>query len=302
MSRINFKCISNIKEAEIAWKQLSPSKSIYDDWDFRYCYYKFFQYPLFFYAGFDNNELIGLLPLMWNEEKGYLDFFAGFSYMEDNAIFIKKDYEKYYNNFLECIDRPALLEYLRPDMKLLQNSVIQDFNYSVNLRSLRSYEDFIYLYLGKNTAKKLFSQFKKIQKRGIKIIYDRFDDLDLLVYWNKAKFGANSSFYQRPHWEKFIKTIAKKYPSKIISVEINKKIEGVGLVIFYNNICYGINSGYNPTINNLGKYITMLKIDAGIKARATTYDAGSGSFGWKEDFHLIKKPQYQLDLRPKHIT
>ena len=63
----------------------------------------------------------------------------------------------------------------------------------------------------------------------------------------------------------------------------------MGFVLFYKNICYGINTGYNPEVKNLGKYITLLKIDAAIKERMKIYDAGgSGAFGWKTDFNLLK--------------
>jgi len=70
---------------------------------------------------------------------------------------------------------------------------------------------------------------------------------------------------------------------------------GVGFVLFHNGVCYGINSGYNPELKNIGKYLTLLKIQAAIDEGCSIYDAGgSGAFGWKEDFNLLKKPLYTL--------
>lgn len=297
MSNITFKRISNIIEAELVWKALSPRQFVFDDWNFRYGYYKYFQYPLFFYAAYDDDELVGLLPLMWDEEKQYLDFFAGFGYMENNSIFLKPGYEDLYHELLKQIDRPALLEYMRTPTEEGTGAQVHDNNYFIDLKGMTSYHDFIDTYFSTDKKNNILSQFKKLEEKRLTIKEGTLEDLDILFYWSKIRFGETSSFYTRPYFEKYIRFIASHFDSKIITVSLDGKIEGVGLVILYNNVCHGINSGYNPDISNLGKYLTFLKIDAGIKAGKEIYDAGTGAFGWKEDFHLLKNPQYKIDLR-----
>lgn len=89
MSNITYKIITSLEEAKIAWKELSPNQYLHDDWNFRYLYYKYFEYPLYFYAAYSDDQLVALLPLMQNLQTQKLEFFAGFDYMENNRIFVK---------------------------------------------------------------------------------------------------------------------------------------------------------------------------------------------------------------------
>lgn len=295
MSNLTFKHIFNLSEAEAAWKTLSPNKVIYDDWDFRFAYYKYFNYPLNFIAGFDGDQMIGLLPLMWNTDKNEYDFFAGFGYMEDNAIYLKPGYEHCKELFIKQIDKKANLEYMNESMSDIQGSLIHDYNYFIELQGMNTYEDFINTYLSSDGRKNLNSQIRKIRTNEIKIEKNNVSDIDLLEKWSKMRFGEQSSFNERPHWNEFFKEIPQLYKSEIITVSINGEKQGVGFVVYYKDICYGINSGYNPEIKNLGKFITLLKIGAAIEQGCRIYDAGgSGAFGWKEDFKLKKRPFYQL--------
>ncbi len=298
MKKITFRTITTLKDCKNLWSILSPKKTLYDEWDFRYAYYRHFNYSLVFITAFDKEEPVGLLPLMFDREKGYLDFFAGFEYMEDNGLFLKKGYEDCSEEFLDQVqgERPALLEYIGESLNL-NGSVIHDYNYFINLKGLSDYEDFLHHYLHGESRRNIEYQIRKINKNEVEISYGNRDDILILEKWNKIRFGKHSSFYERPHWEEFYKEIAEKFNSQIITVSINGQKEGVGFLILYKNICYGINAGYNPEIKNLGKYITLLKIDYAIKKGAQIYDAGSGAFGWKEDFNLLKRPLYRIDTR-----
>ena len=99
MKNLTFRNISNLEEAEKAWKSLSPNKVLYDDWDFRYTYYKYFNYPLNFIAGYDQGELVGLLPLMWDPTKGCYDFLPGLAIWKTMQFFINPVMKKQYLNF-----------------------------------------------------------------------------------------------------------------------------------------------------------------------------------------------------------
>ncbi|GEM_PF-1231040 len=297
MKKIIFRTVTDIKEAKKVWDLLSPRKVLYDEWDFRYAYYKYFNYPIFFITAYENDEPVGLLPLMLDKEKNYLDFFAGFEYMEDNAIFLKSGYESYRENFLDSINRPALLEYMNGSAELSE-SEIHDYNYFIDLKGLINYEDFLHQYLHGESRRNIEYQIRKIfSQADVVISHGNMEDLDILEKWNKVRFKNHSSFFERPHWHDFYREVAEKFDSDIITVSIGGKKEGVGFLVTYKDICYGINAGYNPKVKNLGKYITLLKIDYAIKKGMKTYDAGSGAFGWKEDFNLNTRPFYRVDLR-----
>ena len=123
------------------------------------------------------------------------------------------------------------------------------------------------------------------------------EDLSVMGHWSKLRFGTDSSFIRRPHWLEFLRETAVLFPSEIIRVVINNEIAGVGLITYYNEIAYGVNTGYNYEIDSLGKYVLLLKIQGAIGHGAKIFDAGgSGAFGWKEDFHLEKRPFYKVDI------
>lgn len=297
MEHFTFKKITHLSEAQAIWKSLSPNRILFDDWNFRYSYYKYFMYPLYFLTAYYRGKPIGLLPLMWNEERSYLEFFASFGYMESNSVFVQPGYESCIGQLIARIDRPALLEYMTPSCRTIRHSVIHDYEYYANLTGLNDYHDFINTNLTGDKKRNLLSQFKKLENIHIMIDTGTQKDLDYLIYWNKVRFGEHSSYHRRPHFEAFLKNIGSYFDTRIITAKLNGRIEGVGLVVFYKNICFGINSGYNPQISNLGKYISMHKINTAIKAGKVRYAAGTGSPNWKEDFNLLKNPQYLLDLR-----
>lgn len=295
MPTLTFKKLSNLSEAEAAWKALSPNKVLYDDWDFRYAYYKYFNYPLEFIAAYAADELVGLLPLMWNPEKNYLEFFMCVDYMEDNQLFVKPGYEYVKKELISQIDRPAYLEYLTtPEFP---GSELYDYNYSIDLTGMHSYEDFMETYLSKDTRSNISSQIRKITTFNPLITKGEALDLEIMSHWNKIRFGESSSYNDRPYWKEFINDIVQIFPAMITTVIIDGEKAGVGLALRYKDTCFGINAGYNPEISNLGKYMTLLKIDTAIKDGCTNYNAGSGAYGWKEDFHLIKRPFYKLEIK-----
>lgn len=297
MKQINYKIITELTEAEAVWKLLSPNNLLFDDWDFRYGYYKYFNYPLFFYTAYDKNKLVGVLPLMWNPEREYLEFFASFGYMENNSAYVKPGYEFCIPYMVQQIDKPVLLEYMHPNSEIIPSSSHHDNEYYADLAGLKDYHDFIDTYMTGDKRRNILSQCRKLEEKNIVITEGTKENIEDLIYWNKIRFGSHSSFYKRPFFEDYMRFIVSNFDTKIITASIDNEIHGAGMVVFYHDICFGISTGYNPDINNLGKYISLHKINLAIKAGKQTYAAGTGSPSWKEDFNLLKKPQFQLDIR-----
>lgn len=297
MSEITFNTITELQEAEEAWKTLSLNEVLYDNWDFRYLYYQFLQYPLEFIAAYDNGELVGLLPLMWDEEKGHLDFFAGVNFMEDNRIFVEPGYEFLRHELLKRVSKPAFLNYLHEEINISSQAEIHAYTYYADLAHVKNYSDYIEKTFSGKTKNTLKRQLKKLQENNLVFSENDSDDIDTLIKFNKERFGEKSSFYKRTNWSDFYKAIAAKFHTKTLSISINNEKKAVGFGIIYKNTYVMINSGADIEFDNLRKFTNLFLIDQAIKSQTTIYDAGSGSFGWKEYFKLIPKPQYQIDLR-----
>lgn len=299
MSNITYKTITSLEEAKTAWQELSPNHYLHDDWNFRYLYYKYFNYPLYFYAAYEGDKLVALLPLMLNEQLGKLEFFAGFDYMENNRIFVKSGFEKLKQILINQIDKPYRLDYMEESMENISGVEIHDDNFYIDLSEMNDYEDFINKYLSTKSRQNLKSQLNKINSQYnpvCSLSKNLNQDLDLLRTFNLSRFGERSSYFDRPYWGEYIKEICSLFNSRLIVLKIKEEKIGIGLSINYNDITYGINVGYKQNINNLGKLMTMLKIDRSIKDGMKIYDSlGGGAYGWKTDFHLLTRPFFLLE-------
>ena len=53
---ISIREIRDLKEAEALWRSLSPGETIFDEWEFRFCFYKYTPLPLCFLAAYEQND------------------------------------------------------------------------------------------------------------------------------------------------------------------------------------------------------------------------------------------------------
>ncbi|GIW61979.1 MAG: hypothetical protein KatS3mg089_0831 [Patescibacteria group bacterium] len=297
MASLKLKTITNLNDAKHIWEILSPKKRIYDDWNFRFSYYKYFKYPLFFYTLFQNDMPVGLLPLQYNTNLKILEFFGG-NYMEDNNIFTNPDqksmfYKKYLlRKFLQMSKYKVILDFMEEDIEGFHFQ-ISDYKYELPLENLSSLNDYLTKYWKRKSRNNLKAQIKKLYNQKLIIRYDNFLDLEYMFELNIKKFGKESTLLF-PHRIDFLKEIVRQFNSHLITISINSRKEAVGLSVLYNGIYIGLNSGTNPSINGLGKFLSLQKIEQAISLGAILYDARAGDLGWKEAFHFVKRPQYKL--------
>jgi len=305
MSKIEIKKIELLDEAEAVWKKISPNESIYDDWDFRYCFYKYFNHPLRFYAGYDGEELAGLLALQYNSESKRLEFFGG-SFMEDNHVFIKKRsanrsgwpanrsgwHEEYIPKFYENINEPSRLEDICDASSFESSFDVFEYKYAADLNGLRNVDEYLAKYFkakGRNAIKK---KARSIEMLKPVIIENNYEDLDLFIELNKKRFGKESSFYKPFRHEIYHDLLNINLDIKMLTFIINGTKEAVTFGIKYKNTFVGINSGTREEAHrDLGTYITVKKIEKAIELGADKYDAGIEDLGWKENWHFEKIPQ-----------
>ena len=85
-----------------------------------------------------------------------------------------------------------------------------------------------------------------------------------------------------------------KYETKILTVTLANKVIAVGFGIIHNGKYYGLTSGHDLSINNLGKYLIVCRIEQAAKSGAEAYEAGRHDFGWKEQFHFLRHNLYAI--------
>ncbi len=291
MKILEIKRIDNLEEAKNAWSKLSPNETIRDNWDFRYCFYKYFNYPLYFYAGFDGDEIVGLLPLQYNEEKKYLEFFGG-NFMDNNRVFIKSDYEECIPQFYSAISQNAILKNIAGYDPFTKSLEIDKYKYTADLSDIKNMNDYFIKNFNSRSRKKLLKSIREIEVLKSEIIEDNFNDFDLLIELNKKAFGEKSLFYKPYKIESYKDLLKLNFDIHMLTFIINNQKEAIFFYIIYKDTFVGINSGTNRnSAFNLGTYLNYIKFCKAIQLKAKFYDAGLNDLGWKEKWHLEKIPQ-----------
>lgn len=291
MNTLEIKRIENINEAKLIWNKLSPDKTLCDNWDFRYCFYKYFNYPLYFYAGFDKGEIVGLLPLQFNEQDKQLEFFGG-NFMRDNHVFIKPGYEECIPQFYNAISQPAKMQSIVGGDEFTKSFEIYKYKYIANLSGLKNADDYFLKGFTSRSRKKLRNKLKLIEPYKPEVILNNFEDIDFLIDLNRKNFGERSSF-NKPHRHEIFHDLFKlDLDFYFMSYVINGKKEAASFSLKYKDTFVYINSGTNKDgIPGLGSYVIFKQIEKAIETGASSLDAGLGDSGWKEIWHLEKVPQ-----------
>lgn len=290
---MEYKIITSLDEAKNAWNHFSKNEQIYDVWEYRYCYYKFFNYPLHFISALENGDMVGLLPLQRNTDTGIIEFFGGQFFLE-NKIWTKPQNSLQPKDLLNQLSEPVKLLKLSNEVHGMNNELYA-YRYELRLEGYHDVFDYLQETWGNKSRKNFLAQIKQLHQQSVEIIYDNFSDLQIMVEFNKKRFGNESSFFF-PHRMDFINQVIEEFDAHLVSIKINGQTEAVGFGVKYNNSFIGINSGRNLEINSLGKFLSLQKIQQAISLGASRYDALLNDLGWKESFHFDRIPQYQIEI------
>ena len=286
---LRFEVVKDIQNAKILWNQFSPNQTLWDDWDFRYCFYKYYNYELFFYVGWLGDQAIGLLPLQHNGKS--LEFFGG-EYMEENKLFIKPEFKDLIPKFYENIKQRTKLEYISGEDPFTQILPIKDYKYIYNLSGATDVDQLLDKYFETDAKKKRRRLEKEVGE--IVMTLNNFEDIDLMIELNIQNFGADSSFNQPFRKEIFHDLLKLNHEIFLMTFSIEGKKQAVSLAIKYKDRFVSLNSGVNKEdFPDLAKCLILKKVDQAIKLGCKVFDACAGDYGWKRHWHLEKIPQHK---------
>jgi len=292
MKILEIRNIDNIDEAKNVWGKLSPDKVLCDNWDFRYCFYKYFNYPLHFYVGLDNGEIVGLLPLQYNKDEKYLEFFGG-GYMRDNCVFIKPGYEECIPQFYNFISLPSRMQSIVGEDSFTKSFEIYKYKYIASISNMKNADDYLVQNFGKGSRQKTRKKIRMIESFNPTIIENDFADLNLMFELNKKSFGEKSSFNKPHRTEIFHDLLKLNFDIHILTFIINGNKDAVSFSIKYKDTYNYIQAGTSKDkISNLGTYNIYKNFEKAIEIKAKYLDAGLKDLGWKERWYLKKSPQY----------
>lgn len=296
MTKITFRVITDIIEAQKIWELLSPKKSLYDDWNFRYTFYKYYKPEILFQVGYVDEKPIGLLPLQHEAGITTLDFFGG-DYMEDNRVFILPGYEEYLPEFYHSLTEKVRLDFITGEDEFTKQLPFSDYKYILPLHDFTSSDEYIQKYFQGETKKKLIKRLKKVAEHQIEILSNQWDDIELLFEFNIQKFQDHSMFlrpFRKEIFRDFIS--ATSFQTRLITFVVDGVKQAVSMSIMYNGIYASMNTGVHPeAVKDLSSYIHVKKIDDALQLNMKVFDAFVRNYGWKENWKFVKIPQYKFE-------
>jgi hypothetical protein len=296
-TKITFTIITTLVEAQKWWEFFSSNESLFDTWELRYCFYKYFNYPLSFLLGTVDGQSVGLLPMQFNTDVSRLEFFGG-SWFEDNRIFIRPGFENCIPEFFKQVTQPAKLEFITGTDTFITSLPIIDYKYLLPLGEFHKSKDYIEKYYHGETKKKFNKRIKKVKELDITIEQNNEADLEMLIQYNLANFEDKSTFLY-PHRQEIYRDLIKLPFQHLLTTFVcqGEKI-AISLAFLYKNTYYSFKATTKPdSEKNLIDYVRMVKIAEALKHKMTAYDALASDCGWKENWYFTRKPQYIFEIK-----
>lgn len=285
----------SLPEAERLWKELSPNRTIFDDWDFRYCFYKYSPNPLRFYAAWENGQPAALMPLTLHPEYG-LEFFAE-DPCEENRVFCRPGSEHLIKPLYDNIGQRAQFYDISGEDQYTTSLEIEDYKYVLPLQGIGSFEDYLQKRLSAKRRRSLMKEMVALSvDRTETYVYspEREEDINILFGYNINTFGQESYLLEKDQaaWRDLWRTFPD---ARMTALAIGGKKQAVSFSIIYNNEWHYLITGVNfKEYPGLGKLLVKANMEAAIEAGCRAFDAGLGDCGWKHLWHFDRQPQYQF--------
>jgi len=297
---VELEVVSDINKCFSLWQELSPQKTLFDTWEFRYAFYLGYRFQPHFLLLKSPTENLALLPLWFDEdEKKYVWF--GSPWQEEVRFFSKEP--KYIPLLLQLAPSPLFLNAISQEsVNLVGNQVKfepDESKYILNLENIVNFEDYL-MTLKKNTRHDLRKDYRRIGRQNPQIIINKFSDLAHLITLAKKRFSekGEEADWEDPRrietFQQVIKLAGKSYQIRMMTVKIGEKIAGVDLICLLNNTYFTVKCGYNVAeFPGIGNFVNLLEIDDAINLGMKKIDFLQNNYKWKSRlFEAIPLFQY----------
>ncbi len=293
---IDIRTITDLKTAETLWREISPRHVIYDDWDFRYGFYKYEPYPLYFRAAYEvgngREELVALMPLVDYEDYGH--GFMAEDPCEENRVFVRPGHEAVIRELYEKLEGRIQFYDVSGEDEFTTKLALEDYKYVLPLNGFKSFADFMNSRLSAKRRRSLVKELSAIEALKLEVVINDFKDLDNLFKLNIASFAGESYLgkdKEREPWQELIKA---PFAWRLVSLRREGKTIAASLSVIYNGYYHYLITGVDfVTYPGLGKYLNKVNIELAIKDGAKYFDAGLGDCGWKNIWHFDTIAQYE---------
>ena len=291
------------------WTQLMPAEFISDLWEVRACFQNHYGHRPRFIITEDEGQIVGFLPLSWNDENKQYNYFPGETWesktwLEQNRIIANSS--DILKAMLASLDEPYYLRYLRNDGYWCgSDDRIDELGYlflpeNYDFDISRYYQAFSH-----KTAKRLKKELSEWNRYRVEWRFDRPDDFDILCQMNRARFGRLSYFHDERFLESFrslLWLLHERGWLRLVTVIIDGEPAAVDMGSLYNRMLTMLAGGTNEKYRGIAKLINMHHITYACEQKLDSVDFLCGDFNWKTLFHLTPTPLYMLEGQPQKVS
>ena len=328
-SKIDFRVITDLSQAEYYRKLLSPEETIYDLRDLRYCFFKYFvEYQLHFIVWFRDEIAVGLLPLHLNlaplkyedycsSDVPYYEFFGSGRFqlnriLHHGHVLSTEEKKQFYNQVIQndvhpyCLRNIWQMDYT--DTLEMENNVS---DYYQQLSLIHDYHDFIQTHFFGSHKHNIKKQIQKLEDiaRYQEINTNIDEQLEILFSYNIERFQESSflnipsTFLRLHRADIFRDMIHLKCFDEVIlySLKNQDHVVGVWLSIGYKDIFYYLIFGVDRSYPNIAKFLTLKSLEISKKKWYRFFDLMSGAPGCrKQERHFDSNSLYIISNTSSH--
>lgn len=289
MADSSIRIVRDAAEARRLWDLLSPRKTISDEWDFRWCFFRHHpECELHFVTAFRGQSPVALLPLQRNPA-ALLEFMGG-NFMEDNRVFVKPGHEPAIPQlFASLSSRASLRSIIDDGDPFLSQLPLDSPVYVCDLRDIDTPEAFIERSFRSKAKANLRKKIRSIESLAPVIVENSVEDIDLLAEYSIRAFGEESSFVSDPAQRDIFRDLCRAFPFVIHTYRIAGRTQAVSLSLIHGpTYLYLLSGSNNAEVPNLGNYLILKNIETAIAKGCAIFDAGRHDCNWKERWHLTR--------------
>lgn len=285
---MDFKICKDIGECKALWSLFSPNERLFDNWDYRACFFDGNLHEPYFIVGCSSNGVEGFIPLVYVKGKNQYNYFGGWFTAERNMLFAK-DKTKIADFLGQCPEN-TYIEGLDPGEGNYYNFLNDEYTHYLDLCKYGCSFEAYFGSLDRKRQKNLKYELKNLPE--YKIYTNRIQDLNRLIELNVRVFENDSQFNDEAV-KKGILNLAKLLNKDgildMISVEINNRVEAVDVCAVFNGRYYALMGASNyQKIPNLGKLMTALDIKSAMAKKAGFIEFGATADHWKKMWDFDK--------------
>jgi hypothetical protein len=298
--RMKVRICADLEEGRRFWRKLWTQQNLFDLWEIRLCFQKFFERLPHFIVAEEQNRPVGFLPLSWIEEADSFGYFPGETWgdrtwLEQNRI--PAAWLPVRQALWDAAPENTELRYLHQETATsLPGMSIDEIGY--HFYPQRHHYDFddYWMLFSRKSRKQIRRELEKFEAMGCQYHLNSWEDITWMFEANLKTYGTSSYFYDSRFMNGFdsmLSFLARHRMLRVTTIRIHGRRAAVDVGAIFRNRYTVLAGGTDPEFLGIAKMINLFHIKWGCTQHFERIDFLCGDFGWKKRFHLHPHPLYR---------